>query len=174
MQRSRTPPESKWLVNELAATRGELERVEAGLVRLAARRDELIHICAALEHVAEQVGAVELLKEVPLVHAHGRYGEHGALRGWLRAVLREAYPAALETSVLMEGVEKTFGLTFDSATDRRRFASDNLGSALRRLTAAGQVQRLHEGSKGPPLRSAWRWRQGHPTLNALRQSHSTE
>lgn len=39
--RTRTPSEIKWLANELAATKGELERIDDELARLRARRKRL-------------------------------------------------------------------------------------------------------------------------------------
>ena len=36
-QRTRTPPDIKWLANELAAVAGELETIEAEMTRLSVR-----------------------------------------------------------------------------------------------------------------------------------------
>jgi hypothetical protein len=174
MKRTQTSSDTKWLINELAAKRGELEHVDASLRRLVARRNHLLQLCAALERVVDRFAAVPLAEVAPVVHVHGRYGERGALRGWLRRTLQAVYPAALGTSALVDGAIAAFDLQFDSSRDRYRFTTDNLGSALRRLAAAGEIERLHDPCKGSNVPGAWRWRRNQPSLDALRSSQALE
>lgn len=77
--RTRTKPEVKWLANELAAVKGELERIDEALSRLHARKSKLLAVQVALSDVAGQLTIPELPAVVPAVRAHERYGARGNL-----------------------------------------------------------------------------------------------
>ena len=173
MSRTRIAPEVKWVANEVAAIRGELERVDESLARLTARRVKLQEKLAALENVAEQLAAVPFVDVAVTVRAHGRYGERGALRNWLRLVLKQAYPSALDSLSLTDRAVEVFGLQFASAHERYRFTTDNLGSALRRLVDAGELERIHDARRPSNRTGAWRWKVQDCSLEALRERHST-
>ena len=168
ISRTRTPPDVKWLVVEIAALRGEVEHIDVSMRRLAQRKTELIESCESLERVAAAVQALPLLAATPSVHAHGRYGRRGALRDWLRQVLRDACPAALDTITLREGAIAVFNLEFNSSRERYRYTTDNLGSALRRLVEAGEIERVHDEGRRDARVGAWRWKVAAPSLDALR------
>jgi chorismate mutase len=168
MSRTRAPSEVKWLANELAAKRGEIDRIDTALQRLSLRRQKLVDACAALEQVAGQLGAIPTVQAMPMIHAHERYGRRGNLRNWLRSALQQAYPGALDTVTLTEQVIGTFGMTFDSAHARNRFRTDNVANALRRLVVSGEVERLHDVIVRSNATGLWRWKTVSPTLDDLR------
>lgn len=53
--RTRTSSEVKWLANELAAVKGELERIDEALSRLLARKERLLAVQRAMSNVADQL-----------------------------------------------------------------------------------------------------------------------
>lgn len=75
--RTRTSSEVKWLANELAAVKGELERIDEALSRLLARKERLLAVQRAMSDVAGQLTIPELPTVVPAVRAHERYGARG-------------------------------------------------------------------------------------------------
>lgn len=169
MSRTRTAPEVKWVTNEMAAVRGELSRIEKSMALLVQRRSKLQEDLAALEHVAEQLGVVPSVARELTVCAHGRYGARGALRGWLRQVLQQAYPRVLDSLSLAEQAIEVFGLEFASTRERYRFTTDILGSALRKLVEYGEVERIHDVSRPTNRTGAWRWKVPDHNLEALRE-----
>lgn len=173
MTRTRTAPEVKWVANELAAVRGELVCIEKSMALLVQRRSKLQEDLAALEHVAEQLVVVPPVARGITVRGHGRYGERGALRGWLRQVLRQAYPSALDSLSLTEQAIAVFGLQFTSTRERYRFTTDHLGSALRKLVEYGEVERIHDVSRPTNRTGAWRWKMPDHNLEALRERQAT-
>lgn len=172
MARTRTPSQVKWVVNEIAAVRGEIERIDVSLAYLSRRKAELQSICASLKQVAWAIVPTPLVQAPTVVHARGRYGRRGALRDWLRETLRQAYPGALDTLSLTERAIEVFDLKFVSAHARSRFQTDNLGSALRRLVEAGEIERLHDGSRRDTRTGVWRWKTENTSLEALRAKAS--
>ncbi len=173
MTRTRTAPEVKWVANEMAAVRGELERIEKSMARLVQLRSKLQEDLAALEHVAEQLATVPPAARDLSVRTHGRYGTRGALRNWLRQVLQQAYPRALDSLSLTEQAIAVFGLQFTSTRERYRFTTDILGSALRKLVEYGEVERVHDVSRPSNRIGAWRWKMPDCNLDELRQRHAT-
>ena len=173
MIRTRTAPEVKWVANEMAAVRGELSRIEDSMARLVELRSKLQEDLAALEHVAAQLVVVPPVARDITVRGHGRYGERGALRGWLRQVLQQAHPRALDSLSLTEQAVEVFGLEFASTRERYRFTTDILGSALRKLVEYGEVERVHDVSRPSNRIGAWRWKTPDCNLDELRQRHAT-
>ena len=172
MTRTRTAPEVKWVANEMAAVRGELVRIEGSMARLVQRRSKLQEDLAALELVAAQLASVPPVARDATVRGHGRYGGRGALRGWLRQVLQQAYPRALDSLSLAEQAITVFGLQFTSTRERYRFTTDHLGSALRKLVEYGEVERIHDVSRPTNRIGVWRWKMPDCSLDALRERHA--
>lgn len=128
VKRKQTRPEIKWLANELAATRGELERLDQELQRMQERKAKLQAAYAAMSQVAGQLGALNLPKQVPTVRAHDvRYGGRGNLSNWVKETLKAAFPQALDTLLLLELAAQEFELNF--STPKRRLVLKSPGGA---------------------------------------------
>jgi len=161
-------------VNELAAVKGEIDSIGQEMERLARRKARLERVAAALTTVATAM-VTELAPEaVAPIRAHGRYGGRGNLRNYLRETLKAAYPKAVSTGALVEGAVKVFGLSFSSREERARFADDNLGNALRKMLARGEVERLHDCAGVPDMPGVWRWKAQQPSLEELRAQVAQE
>lgn len=174
-QRTRTPSDLKWALNELAAVRGEIERVDQQMERLARRRGRLARIEGALSEVAQTLAADAALVDIRPVRANTRYGGWGNLRQYLRQTLQAAHPQAVSTWALVEGAARMFELSFSSREERRRFANDNVGNALRKMLARGEVERLHDPhhqAQVPGMPGVWRWRSCLPSLESLQAQES--
>ncbi len=164
--RTRTPSDVKWLANELAATAGELQRIERELDRLRARRRRLTATRASLTRVAEMVAFPSLQDLVQPVQPHRAYGRRGRLRDFLRQVLRDAHPNALDSFTLAEAAARQFESAFASPQERLHFCRNLVTHSLRALVAKGEVERLH--TPGGNAVGAWRWNAKTPTLDELR------
>lgn len=107
---SKHSPETKWLLNERAVVKGELQAIEDELGRLLARKAHLVNLLAALDNVYSQL--TPTVAPVPdlVVHGHTRYGGRGHCIKWVRQVLQQAYPSALDTAALTLAAEDAFGL----------------------------------------------------------------
>jgi hypothetical protein len=157
-QRTQTPPAIRWLANELASTKGELERVDRELAFLKARRKQLLGVLKALSSVSEQMSVAQLPVVVPVVKAHNaRYGGRGQFRAWLKQALQAAAPQALDTLNLTTMAVKAFGLSFETEQARRRFVRNTLGRALRAMLDEGEVERLHDYRGMAYKAGVWRW-----------------
>lgn len=168
LRHTKTRPEIKWTVNELAAVKGEIDSIDQEMGRLARRKARLERVAAALTTVAT-VMVTELASEAVVpIKAHGRYGGRGNLRNYLRETLKAAHPKAVSTGVLVEGAVTVFGLSFSSREERARFADDNLGNALRKMLARGEVERLHDYAGVPDMPGVWRWKAQQPSFEELR------
>lgn len=164
---SPTPSDVKWLANELAATKGELGRIDEELARLRARQKQLEAVYAALSQVAALVRRPELGDVVPAVRAHAARGGRGSIVDFIRAVLQAAHPSALDTRSLTEMVIEHFGLKFASAPERNRFRKATVSHTLQRLVNVGQVGRLHDVKTMPNSPGLWRWKVDQPTIVEL-------
>lgn len=167
--RSRTPSEVKWVANELAAVMGELERIDEELARLAARRAYLIKVRSALVEVGAVNQAPGLDGLVSPVRAQEQYGGRGVLRNWLRRLLKEAAPAAVDTRTMVRLAEETFGLHFASYRERDRFRKNALTRALRAMLDFGEVERVHDTKAAAGSAGVWRWKAA-PSADALRRA----
>lgn len=164
--RTRTPSDAKWLANELAATAGELQRVDRELVRLRARRQQLRRKHASLVRVAELAAFPALQELVRPVQAHPAYGHRGLVKDFLRQTLRNAHPHALDSLTLSEAAARQFESAFGSAEERQHFRRKLVLRCLQKLAAAGEVERLH-APKGSTV-GCWRWYVPGATLDELR------
>lgn len=168
--RTRTPPDVKWLANELAATAGELERIDVELARLQERRARLAVTHSAMSQVAGQLAYPQLPDVVPAVKAHRGYGKRGVLRGWLKELLQGALPQAVDTTTMMRMAETAFGLAFSTPRARDCYRKNSLTRQLRVLFEQGLVERLHlpDGGGTGGTGGVWRWKAEMSTLDALR------
>lgn len=159
MTGQRTPPEVKWTANELAALKGELQRLDQQLERVLARRAGVQARVDALSLVFGRVAPHIPLVQVPVVNVHANYGGRGNLRAWLLQTLRATYPDAVDTAALVQGAIHAFQLTPASREALNQFRRNSLGRALRKALDAGLVERLpsEDGERGD-LPGLWRWR----------------
>lgn len=160
-ERTRASPHMKWLLNERAALRGE---VDALVAREARTRVELEVIAeerriresrlAAIERVLAGAGGSQTGPRV--VRAwKGRYGERGALQAFLLQTLTEHAPHALDTLLLFELAVNRFELRLVTAAERKRYCDNTLRPALRKLRSEGVVEALLIRRTG---RSVGQWR----------------
>lgn len=162
-----TRPDIKWLANELAATAGELERIDEELVRLAARRAHLEEVRRALSQVSGLVGAPALEMSVPAVRAHGKYGGRGQLRSWLKRLLQEAAPGAVDTPTMVRLAEDAFNLSLASNEERDRYRKNCLTRQLRWFLEKDLVERVHDVRAAAGSVGVWRWKTTVPTIGEL-------
>ena len=168
--RRKTRPEIKWLANELAATRGELERLDEELLLMQERKAQLQATYAAMSQVAAQLGALELSTLVPTVRAHDvRYGGRGNLSNWVKEILKAAYPQALDTLLLLELAVQAFELSLSAPKARTRYNDNVFRPMLKRLLSQGLLEKVEvEGLS----KTGWRWVAAAPTMEELRVQES--
>ena len=154
---TRTPPTEKWLLNERAVIAGELQAIDAELERLTARKAYLHNLLASIDEVYCLVSPVVLPVPALVVHGHTRYGGRGNCIKWVREVLQEAYPSALDTAALTLAAEEAFGLVHATPAQRGKFRNNSLRTALRTLLAQGMAERLHDYKGVPHRAGVWRW-----------------
>lgn len=187
VQRTRTPPDVKWLLNERAALAGEVSKAEATQAGLQAKQARLTQQLTKVQFLMErsqcaqsraQASMAALDATLALAHSRveptaggvveawaGKYGKRGGLGEFIAQSLREAAPAPLTTSVLMDLAARQFGLTFPLAAERRSF-NKSVNSALTWLRRRGLAEPLHR--REPGSHGVWRWKGPAPTLDALR------
>lgn len=158
MTRPRTPSEVKWVANELAVVAGGIQKLDAQLSELAARRARLLEAHAALEAVSRALGAPGLSAVMSAVRAHRAYGGRGYLVDWLKATLKAISPEALDTLTLARLAEKDLGVVFETEKDRERFRGNSMTRALAKLAAQGLVERAHDHRGGGNQPGRWRWK----------------
>lgn len=169
MTRPKTDPTLKWVLNELAAIKGERERIAKELCRLESRQAHLQAVERSLMLVLQTLTGEgqPSVESVPIVKAHRRYGERGQLRQFLRQALRDAYPRALDTCSLTDSVVQHFGHEFATEQQRKDFQDDSVLNALGRMAKAREIERLVHGLKGAGRATLWRWGTSPPTLEEL-------
>lgn len=128
--RTPTPPAVKWLANQLAATRGELDRIDEQMARLTARRTQLTEEHAALSAAAGLLAVPGLPDCVPTVRPHAP-GGRGSLVAFLLDSLCAAHPRYIDTVTLGAAAMQRFGRSFPNAAERNRWVHSVL--ALTRL-----------------------------------------
>lgn len=172
MTQQKTDSALKWTLNELAAIKGERERIAIELCRLESRQAHLRGVENSLMAVLQTLTSGERhpVEPVPTVKAHRRYGERGQLRQFLRLTLRDAYPRALDTCSLTDSVAQHFGHEFATKQQRKDFQDDSVLNALGRLAKAGEIERLVHGLKGAGRATLWRWGTSLPTLDELHEA----
>ncbi|MFO1336866.1 MAG: hypothetical protein U1F53_01295 [Burkholderiaceae bacterium] len=158
-----TPPDIKWLANELAATKGEMERIDEELARLEDRRGRLETVYASLAAVSALLQAPGLENAVAAVRAHPSRGGRGSIVNFVRAALQAALPGALDTRSVTELTIERFALQFATPQQRNRFRKATVSHTLQRLVNAGEVERLHDVKTMPNAPGLWRWKVDRPS-----------
>lgn len=180
MSRTNTPPTEKWLLNELAAARGELAEIERelGMAQAAAARLEVClrrqqSLCQSFEKVLEMTIGEAHRAWTAQVGAHRPYGGRGSLRQWLRETIQAEYPRSLDSVTLLDRAIPVFGLVFVSKADRKRYCDNTFRRQLASLLEQGFVERLPLAGRGA-VRTGWRWK-APADLNSVRvQAESAE
>lgn len=184
--RTRTPPDTKWLLNERAALAGVVEKAELTLAGLRAKQGRLEHQLTKVQFSMEraqcaqsraQASVQALDATMGLVCARleptsagvvdawaGKYGKRGSLGAFVEQALRAAAPEPLTTTVLMNLAAREFGISFPVAKDRRNF-NKSVSSSLRGLHRRGLIEPLHD--RGLGSHGLWRWKLA-PSLDELR------
>ena len=187
VQRTRTPPDVKWLLNERAALAGEVGKANSAQLGLLAKRARLMRQLEAVAVLLARSRAAQgraqasmdaLDVTIALAHSRvepsaggvvaawaGKYGKRGGLGEFIAQTLREAAPAPLTTSILMDLAAREFQLTFALAKDRRSF-NKSVNSSLSWLLKRGQAEPLHARKLG--THGSWRWKPPLPDLDSLR------
>lgn len=163
MNKTLTPPTEKWLLNELAAARGDLLKIERELVmaKTATERLEVClcqqqALCQSLEKVLEMTIGEAHLAWTRQVGVHRSYGGRGSLRQWLRDEIQGARPKYLESIALFEKAIAAFGLVFVSKAARVRYYDNTFRRQLFALLQQGHIERLT--GRGA-ARTCWRWKE---------------
>lgn len=148
---------------------GELERIDEELARLSARRAHLVKVRSALVEVGAISHAPGLDGLVSPVRAQEQYGGRGVLRNWLRRLLKEAAPAAVDTRTMVQLAEETFHLDFPTYRERDRFRKNALTRALRAMLDMGEVERVHDTKAAAGSAGVWRWKTA-PSMDVVRRA----
>lgn len=170
----RTPPEVKWVVNELAAVQGELDRIEESLGRLLERKAHLLSVKEALGTVAVELHLPTTPGLLPVVRPNDRFGARGSLRKFIRVVLQAAHPKGVSTSSIADMVIDAFQLQIANPLERKRLVDNTVRNALTRMGRQGEVEPMHsqqeDGSRMGLIAQSgvWRWKQRTTTLDELR------
>lgn len=189
----RTPPATKWVLNELAAQRGALQRQVERVAqlqgqelrcekRLRAIQQKLRLAQAGIPPLEASIGALQTSLSlvspgtspacIGVVRAHtSSQRNRGTRKHFVLAALREAFPLGLTTSELRLRVAEHFGLALP--TDETMKA---LGNSIRwilvQLEREGLVYRpFGPGNTTEP--NTWRWRDS-SSLDQLRALAGTQ
>lgn len=168
VQRTRTPPEVKWLANELSVLAGEMEKIDGQVAMLREKRVKLEAAREALGRVAELMELPALPDLVPTVRPFFPLGKRGAMRNFLRNELREAYPGSLDTMTLTSKAAERFDLRFATLVEFQRFRNRQVLKTLQKLADLGEVEGLHERRPGVNIVGVWRLKVDRPTVAELR------
>lgn len=165
MSRTVTPSAEKWLLNELAAARGDLVKIERELEmaqsvaeQLAASLGQQRALCQSLEKVLHLTTGEDNLAWTKQVGAHRLYGGRGSLRKWLRVEIQGAHPQYLDSMALFEKAIPAFGLVFVSKAARERYYDNTFRRQLFALMQQGYIERLTLSGRGV-ARTCWRWKE---------------
>lgn len=176
LQQRRTSPQVKWVVNEIAAVQGELDRIEETLSRLLERKEHLLRVKDALGSVATELHLPVAPGALPVVRPNDRFGARGSLRKFIRVVLQAAYPKGVSTSSIADMVIDAFQLEITNPLERKRLVDNTIRNALTRMGRQGEVEPLHsqqeDGSRMGLIAQSgvWRWKERTTTLEELRAS----
>ena len=164
MSRTRTPPTEKWLLNELAAARGDLVKIErklemakSAVERLALCLCRQQALCQSLETVLHLTIGETHKAWTRQVGPHRPYGGRGTLRQWLRETIQKEYPGSLDSMTLLDMAIPAFGLLFVSKAARNLYYDNTFRRQLFSLMEQGSVERLALSGRGT-ARTSWRWK----------------
>lgn len=163
----------KWMLNELAAARGDLAKLQRQLaqidedtLRLRHSMDAQAALCTSLE-TALRLAAGPVDSTALVVKAHRNYGGRGSLRSWLRRTLKESAPRPLDSKTLLHRAMAELGLVFTSKAAQAAYYENTFRRQLCELKNQGNVERLSLPGQGP-VATCWRWK-ATPELEDLRQ-----
>lgn len=168
IQRRRTSPQAKWLLNEAAALRGELKKVQARKEDLAKREAELLKTISALELVVAPLPVPAGVSAPVSINAH-TWGERGTLNALLLECLQAAYPKAVDSVSLTDWVAASQNSQLADSAERRSLRK-RVTRRLSHLVDQGRVERVT--SLGPDCNGAGVWRlagKKGPTLAELQR-----
>ena len=169
---TKTPSALKWLAEKRARVAHDLDQTARLAADLAKRSAELRIDLAALDRSIQLydpdidpavIGTVAGWK--------GRYGARGALRETVEGVLQELAPEWVATDNVEMLVCARLGLTFESATERKRWYDNSLTKLLRKLAAEGLVERFHDPNVVTAEVGRWRWKREAKASLALLRAH---
>jgi hypothetical protein len=155
--RTRTRPDIKWLVNEIAMLAGELRHIGEEIARLEKHRVAVEQAHQACLQSLTLV-ACEAPWQLPVVRQRRPYGGYGALRRLLMEVLREAAPKAMDADELTQLVIQGLGLSFPSPLSLNQFKRGTVARALRYFAERGVIERIDIRAPGPTTVRVWRWK----------------
>lgn len=149
----------------------KIQRIEPTLQRLQADLAALWELMTAKQTAVAALDTTMLLihrgiepSAAGVVHAWaGKYGRRGALNAFLLQTIRDAAPASVTTSALLEIARSHFGLVLVSVDSRKKFR-DVLKTRLMDFQRLGLIEPLHD--KRTRSSGIWRWKQP-PTLADL-------
>lgn len=166
--RTKTPSDQKWLLNELAAMAGEMERIDAQVASLQVRRQQLDVSHAALARVARLMALPGVPGALLPVRAQSDFGKRGALRNFIRVKLREAYPRPIDTTTLTVAAMEHFELRFTTEAEYQLFRRRQIARTLGKLVELGEVEGLHDRRRrGVNTVGFWRWKVDEPSIADL-------
>lgn len=178
MNRQPTPSDVKWLVNALAAARGDLARIDAEamevkaqLDRLTAARSRQVTLCTSLEEVLRLSAQVPPEAQSCVVFVHKNYGRRGSLKRWLMDELVAQYPKAPTGMELLSLAETHFGLSFSTQEARETYYNNTFRRQLKSFAQDGLIERI--SVQEDRVQARWRWAAG-PTLESLRAAAAQE
>ena len=108
---------------------------------------------------------------IPTIRAwQGRYGKRGQLKEYLKGYLQERASNEVSTSELCCAAQMEFGLDFPTWKEKKKWQTNSVAGALKKLVAEGLVERIHDYSDGPTGEVGhWRWKtDSAPSLDHLR------
>lgn len=140
--RRRASPEAKWLVNELAALRGQLEKVRERMTSLQVKESNLEKKIAAIELVAAKVRLPEGCDPPITIRPWERYGKRGSLSELLMATLEEAYPKGVTTNEFIDRIVASTSFSKDFSLQDLRDIRHSVLRRLKHLRQAGKLERL--------------------------------
>lgn len=153
-----TPSALKWMAEKRARVAHDLEQTARLASEMARRAEGLRHDLAALDRTIRLYDANLDPACIETVAAwKGRYGTRGNLSATIQAVLQELAPAWVSTDNIEMLVCAGLGLSFETASERKRWYENTLTSRLRKLAAQGLVERFHDPSVATAEVGRWRW-----------------
>jgi hypothetical protein len=165
---TRTRPDIKWLINETAMLKGELERIDQEMARLVVLRTAVERSRAACQRTLEYQAGRQV-SGLPAVRAHRQYGRRGDLQQFLADTLKDVAPAQFNTAQLAEKALVRFELAMSCPAELYDFKMNTVGRALRRLQALGLIERLTTKHRVARALGTWRWKAPVATLGQLGQ-----
>ena len=179
-RKSHTPAPLNWLKANRARVAGEISTLEKRASHVAARvlnleralhEERLRHqlTSSRIEELRANLAAMD--SSIVLFDATqdpgaiadikawaGKYGKRGAFNAEIQALLRAAAPAYISTTNLYELLAVRFGIVHVSSHERMLWIRHHLRNRLRKLQAAGRIERELQRNANNQNEAAWRWK----------------